>query len=148
MTTTLASPSQVPALEPLTILTILASSLPTELGTEHSPQRYTVPCILSRRVEPAELTLIKGSVVTDRMAADGYPTPTISISDRRLLLHDTSLEELESGLAASLAAALRDVTATVLSDRAHRAESMADLKSREQTRLDGVRARADAIDFV
>lgn len=150
MPTTIASSSSSSSsttLEPLTISHILTSALPTELGTESSPERYTVQCVLSRRVESAELTMLQGPEVSDRLLADGYGSPSLTVSDRRLLVHETNLDELGSGLAASLAAALRYVTATVVAVRERKAESMAELQSREKARAEGVRATASAIDF-
>lgn len=147
MPTTVTSAKVSTALEPLGISHILASALPAELGTESSPGRYTVQCVLSRHVEPAELKMLLSEEIAARLSGDGFPVPTLTVSDRRLLVHDTNLEELDSGLARSIASALRHVTATVVAAMERRAETLAELQTRENARAEGVRATAKAIDF-
>ncbi|GAA1104193.1 hypothetical protein [Nocardiopsis composta] len=146
MTSTRASRTP-PPLESLKVRTILVSALPQELGTADAPERYTVPCVLSRQVEPAEITLIQGPDVEARLRTAGFAAPTLTISDRRLLVHDTNLHELAAGLAGCIASALRHVSETIALDRARRAQTLAELGDREASRIGRVRGLAEAVDF-
>ncbi|MDQ0867861.1 hypothetical protein QFZ70_000334 [Arthrobacter sp. V1I9] len=109
MTTTQALPP-VRVNSPLTLTGILASALPKDLGTARAPSRYVVPVVFSRRPEPRELDLLQGSSISRRLDEAGYSDVELRVSDRRLLITNTNLVDLKSGLAQLLGIILNEVT--------------------------------------
>lgn len=90
MTTTIQT-SPVRADAALTLSGVLASALPHDLHTAQGPTRYTVPAVFSRRPQPREIDLLRGSGVRQELADAGYSHIELSISDRRLLIGNTNL---------------------------------------------------------
>ena len=87
--------TDVSTLGPFAIDHILASELPASLGTAEAPERYVVTAVFSRRPDPLELQMLAAASVTEQLAADGYPGITLMAADRRLLIGNTNLHELE-----------------------------------------------------
>ncbi|HEY0117930.1 MAG TPA: hypothetical protein VGC04_04035 [Cellulomonas sp.] len=102
-----AEASLTPAPDQLRLVSILVSGLPLELGTPEEPARYTVPAVFSRQVTALERTRIEDPATA--LALHAGPDLALEVSDRRLLIKNTTLAELEGGLAAALAATLRDI---------------------------------------
>jgi len=109
-TQTRTSDADVPTLG---LGSVLVGSLPAALMTEAAPERYTVEAVFTRRPERGEITAILGSETRDRLAKAGYPTVEVTISDRRLEIANTNLEELRDGLASVLADRLAEISAGV-----------------------------------
>lgn len=86
---------------------VLASGLPVEVGTGDEPARYTVPAVFSRKVTAEERARIEDPHLAQFLSRSGYLQ--LAVSDRRLLIKNTSLAELKGGLARDLAAALRRI---------------------------------------
>jgi hypothetical protein len=137
-----------PTLLPALALTgVLASALRPDTGTAQGPDRYTVPAVFSRRPEPREIELINSADAARRLHAAGYPRVGLLVSDRRLLITDTSLDELKAGLAHAVAELLREVSGQCARERAARTLELEALGRTEQDRLDAVAAAAAQIRF-
>lgn len=93
----------------LRLVSILVSGLPADLGTPGAPARYTVPAVFSRQVTALEKARIEDPATARGLAPHSGPDLALEVSDRRLLVKNTTLAELQGGLAAALAAALRDI---------------------------------------
>ncbi|MCH6472418.1 hypothetical protein [Sinomonas terrae] len=137
-----------PTLLPALALTgVLASALRPDTGTAQGPARYTVPAAFSRRPEPREAELLNSADAARRLRAAGYPQVGLLVSDRRLLITDTSLGELKAGLAHAVAALLREVSEQCARERAQRTLELAALGRAEQDRLEALDAAAAEIRF-
>jgi hypothetical protein len=88
----------------LRVVSVLESGLPLELGTPLQPAVYTVPLVFSRRVTAPERSLIECPETATRIADQfgGVPSLRLVVSDRRLLVEGTTLEQLRDGLARAL----------------------------------------------
>ncbi len=146
MTTTQALPP-VRVNSPLTLTGILASALPKDLGTARAPSRYVVPVVFSRRPEPRESDLLQGSSISRRLDEAGYSDVELRVSDRRLLITNTNLVDLKSGLAQLLGIILNEVTTQADGERTERAEELDALGIIEEQRLEAIRRAAAEIHF-
>ena len=126
---------------------VLVGSLPAALLTDHAPERYTVEAVFTRRPERDEMTEILGSETRDRLARAGYPTVEVTVSDRRLEIANTNLEELRDGLAEVLADRLAEITAGVRARQDAAAVKFHDAAESEQARAAAVAALAESIAF-
>ncbi|WFR84512.1 hypothetical protein [Arthrobacter sp. Y-9] len=142
MTTT--SDSRSTSLEPLRLQGVLFSGIRDGVEEDPRVEKYTVPAILSRRPTPAERRLMAQVASAGHLAAAGYPDVELILSDRRLDITNTSLEELKSGLALLLGALVRD-----LAERAREAvDSDADFSSRPaESKRERLRRAAAEIQF-
>ncbi|HEY0259757.1 MAG TPA: hypothetical protein VGC18_07895 [Lacisediminihabitans sp.] len=93
--------------------TVLVDSLPTTLLTEEAPDRYTVEVVFTRRPEREEVAGILSGDTRAFLSSAGYPAARLSVSDRRLEIANTSLEELRDGLADILADRLAEISTEV-----------------------------------
>lgn len=123
---------------------VLVGSLPATLLTDQAPDRYTVEALLSRRPERDEVAQILGSGARTILARAGYSTVEVTVSDRRLEIAKTNLEELRDGLADILAARLAEI-----SDHVERPEKDAatPFAVAEQERAAAVAALAESVTF-
>ncbi len=137
----------VSAQEPLRLTSVLVSALPPELGTSAAPDRYTVPVVFSRQVTPEERERIEDPQLAHRLSEHLGAELELVVSDRRLLVRNTSLAELRDGLAAALSAALRELDVQLDAEQSARddAASRRDLEERE--RADAVAREAAQIRF-
>lgn len=126
---------------------VLVGSLPAALLTDHAPERYTVEAVFTRRPERDEVTEILGIETRDRLARAGYPTVEVTVSDRRLEISNTNLEELRDGLAAVLADRLAEISAGVRARQDAAAMKFHDAAETEQARAAAVAALAESITF-
>jgi hypothetical protein len=131
----------------LTLSGVLASALPHDLGTAQGPTRYTVPAVFSRRPQPREIDLLHGAGTKRRLAEAGYSDVDIHVSDRRLLVSNTNLADLKSGLAHLLGLILRDISAQAAQERTDRSEELEALGLVEEQRLEALRRAAADIHF-
>lgn len=112
------APAPTSAPDELRLVSILVSGLPVELGTAGAPARYTVPAVFSRQVTAQERARIEDPATAGGLAQHGDPDLALEVSDRRLLIKNTTLAQLEGGLAAALAATLRDIDRELGAERA------------------------------
>ncbi len=95
--------------EPLLLTTVLFSSLPPNLFTDESPEKYTVDAVFNRRVESSELSAIESFTSLEVLSRSGFGDVALEVQDRRLRIHNTSLEQLRDGLATVIARLLTDI---------------------------------------
>lgn len=134
-------------LAPLGLSAVLVSSLPHTLLTADAPDRYTVEAVFDRRPDAEEVSAIR-SDETHRMMADlGYPDADIEISDRRLRIAGTNLEELRDGLAGVIAKRLADVSLALRSRRDADRALLRAVAGREEDRAAKVAALAESVRF-
>jgi hypothetical protein len=131
----------------LTVLGILDTALPVELGTDRAPERYTVAAVFSRRVSSDEQKAIEDPAVADELAGHGFPGVTLAVSDRRLLIGNTSLAMLENGLAAQIGAILRATHEQLAVEATRRADEAERWRVAEAERAAAVKAEADRVRF-
>ena len=103
------APDRSPSAE-LEVGAILTDALPSTLLTPEAPERYTVSAVFTRRPSRAEIDAIHGNDTRAALTAAGYPTVELRVSDRRLEIANTNLEELNYGLAAAIAERLHDIS--------------------------------------
>jgi len=131
----------------LTLEGVLASALPDGIGTDGGPARYTIPAVFSRRPFPRELELIKDFGIAGRLAEAGYPGVELEVSDRRLLILNTNLDELKSGLASLVGGVLRELSEQTLRERHAEEDELDALGRREESRREEIRQAAAEIHF-
>ncbi|WP_231902631.1 hypothetical protein [Microbacterium sp. TNHR37B] len=127
---------------------VLVGSLPAALMTDEAPDRYTVEAVFTRRPERDEIEQILGSETRARLASAGYPAVEVAISDRRLEIANTNLEELRDGLGSVLADRLAEISAGVRATRDAAAGRFRDAAVVEQARAASVTALAGSVTFL
>lgn len=137
----------VSTLGPFAIDHIVASELPASLGTAEAPERYVVTAVFSRRPDPFELQMLAAASVTEQLAADGYPGIVLTAADRRLLIGNTNLHELESGLAQRIGEILADIGTQVATLRASHDLERVRLAEQESDRAAAIVKLANRISF-
>lgn len=139
MSTTTTTPTTTrqpgPESEELRLLSVLESGLPPELGTAHEPPTYTVAIVFSRQVTREEKARIEAPETARRLAAESGADPSLrlAVSDRRLLVEHTTLDQLRDGLATALAATMREIGTELRAERTARAAD-AEVRSVEERR--------------
>jgi hypothetical protein len=131
----------------ITLNGIVASALPWNLGTAKGPSKYTVMVALSRRAEPYEIDLVQASSTMRRLRNAGYEGVGISIAGRRLAVENTNLEQLRAGLARELARLFRDLSTTILAQKAERRSEFEALVLLERDRREAMEALAAEVHF-
>jgi YbbR domain-containing protein len=126
---------------------VLVGSLPATLLTDDAPDRYTVEAVLTRQADRDEVAAIQGSAMRDELTAAGYPTVELHVSDRRLEISNTNLEELRDGLAAVLVDQLASISLALRADRDAAALRFSEASERETQRAAAVAALADSVNF-
>lgn len=129
----------------LALVSVLASGLPAELGTPEEPALYTVPAVFSRRVTPQERARIEDPATAAQLMAEtgAGPRLELTVSDRRLLISNTSLSQLQAGLAAAIGQMLNSLGQELRTARAERA-SAAEVRLADETQRAGAVARMAA----
>jgi len=145
--TTTATTSDTLERSPLGLRSIMVGSLPVSLLTPDAPERYTVEAVFSRRPEREEVDGVLGESTRRHLAESGYPTAQLTISDRRLEIANTNLEELRDGLAAVLAVRLAEISSEVAAARLVVAARSQEASRVEHRRAAEVVALADSIRF-
>ncbi len=126
---------------------VLVGSLPAKLMTDEAPDRYTVEAVFTRQADRDEVAAIHDGATRDYLSAKGYPTVELHVSDRRLEIHNTNLEELRDGLAQVIAEHLSEMTAAIRAAREVASARFNDASQREQTRAAAVAALAESVTF-
>lgn len=132
---------------PLGLSSVLVASLPATLLTDAAPDRYTVEAIFTRRPDPDEVSAIIGEETRALLARSGSPEVSLAVSDRRLEIAGTSLEQLRDGLAELLSARLAEISAAVDSRRQEEAVRFQDAAEHEHERAAAVTALAESVTF-
>lgn len=132
---------------PLGLGTVLVGSLPAKLMTDEAPDRYTVEAVFTRQADRDEVTAIHDCTTRDYLSTRGYPTVELHVSDRRLEIYNTNLEELRDGLAQVIAEHLSEMTATIRAEREVASARLNDASEREQARAAAVAALAESVTF-
>lgn len=126
---------------------VLVGSLPVALMTDEAPDRYTVEAVFTRRPERDEVTQILDGATRDFLAEAGYPGVEVTVSDRRLEIANTSLEELRDGLAAVLAERLTQISEGVRAGRDAAIARFQIAAESERVRAAAVAALAESVTF-
>lgn len=139
--------TQLKTADSLGLTSVLVGSLPDTLMTDAAPERYTVEAVLSRKVQPVEVAAIEGPDVSGHLAASGYPAIQLHVSDRRLVISNTNLEELRDGLASVIADQLERVSGDEREARERAASDRQAASEREHERAAAVVALASSVTF-
>lgn len=131
----------------LGLRTILIDSLPPTLLTNEAPDRYTVDAVFNRRPHREEVEAILGDATRAMLSGRGYPTVELSVSDRRLEIANTNLEELRDGLAAVLAECLAEISIDSQARRLLAAARFQGVTERELARAKAVAAVIRSVVF-
>ncbi|WP_404436761.1 hypothetical protein LG322_00370 [Microbacterium aerolatum] len=115
--------------------------------TDEAPDRYTVEAVFTRRPGRDEITEILGSETRERLAKAGYSTVEVTISDRRLEIANTNLEELRDGLGGVLADRLAEITEGARAKQDAAAIRFREAAAGEQDRAASVVALAESVTF-
>ncbi len=126
---------------------VLVGSLPAALMTDDAPERYTVETVFTRRPQKDEVAAILDGETRDFLTRAGYPTVEVAVSDRRLEIANTNLEELRDGLAAVLMDRLAEISERVRAVRDAAEVRMKDAADHEHTRAAAVVALAESVHF-
>lgn len=129
----------------LAVVSVLASGLPPELGTPEEPALYTVPAVFSRRVTPQERARIEDPTLAARLMGETGAGPglELTVSDRRLLISNTNLSQLQAGLATAIGQMLNNLGKELRAARAERA-SAAEVRMTDERQRAGAVARIAA----
>lgn len=133
----------------LRLVSVLTTGLPAELGTPDEPALYTVPAVFSRQVSDTERQRIEDPATARALAEQAGSSPglELAVSDRRLLIKNTSLAQLTGGLAAAIATMLDQLGRELLAETDRRTEAAEVLRTDEQERFDAVAKAAAAVHF-
>jgi hypothetical protein len=133
----------------LRVVSILASGLPATLRTPDEPSLYTVPAVVSRQVTAQERARIEDPETARLLAAEVGLAPglELSVSDRRLLIGNTTLTQLDQGLAAAIGRMLVRLEDELLEAKDVRDQAAAEHQSDELERLAAIAHQAEQIRF-
>ncbi|HEY0248821.1 MAG TPA: hypothetical protein VGC45_11235 [Gryllotalpicola sp.] len=127
---------------------LLPGMLPSALGSDFAPLRYTVVAEFTRPPTSTELAMIAGTLPRQRLSAAGYVEASITTRDRRLEIHDTNLDELAEGLATTVDTLLNDISRSAAAQDTEAETEAARLAQQEHDRAAYVTTAAAAITFV
>jgi hypothetical protein len=133
----------------LRLVSVLASGLPTDLGTPTEPALYTVPAVFSRQVTPQERARIEDPATARLLEEDTGAGPglELAVSDRRLLIVNTTLGQLKDGLAAAIGEMLTRLGQDLLTEQDRRTAAAKVAQTGEIERLEAVAQAAAEIRF-
>ncbi len=126
---------------------VLIGSLPATLLTDGAPDRYMVEVDFTRRPAADEVTQILDRDMHQFLVQVGYPAVTVTVSDRRLEIANTSLEELRDGLAGLLSERLAAISHSMLARRGADAAKFEASVAHEHDRSAAVVALAQSVVF-
>lgn len=127
---------------------VLVDTLPSTLLTSDAPERYTVSAVFTRRPSRGEIDAIHDGATRDALTTAGYPTAELRVSDRRLEISNTNLEELGDGLASAIAERLHVISVKSAADHDRFAAELLEKTQRETDRAALVVLAAAAVSFV
>lgn len=126
---------------------VLVGSLPAGLMTDDPPPRYTVEAVFTRRPGKEEVRDVLGESTRELLAHSGYPDVELTVSDRRLEIHNTTLEELRDGLAELIALRLAEISERIRSEKEASDDSARTFAARELERAAAVATLAETVVF-
>ncbi|MFK4789465.1 hypothetical protein [Microbacterium sp. ZW T5_56] len=126
---------------------VLVASLPVALMTDHSPARYSVEVVFSRRPEHDEVKGLLGARTLEVLTDAGYPEVRLAVADRRLIISNTTLEELRDGLAGILAGRVDEISSEIQAVRSQAAAHWREAAVVEESRVAAVTALAGSVTF-
>ncbi|UAJ81743.1 hypothetical protein IT072_21045 (plasmid) [Leifsonia sp. ZF2019] len=126
---------------------VLSDALPSTLLTPNAPERYTVSAVFTRRPSRGEIDSIHDSDTRSALTAAGYSTVELRVSDRRLEISNTNLEELSGGLAGVIAEQLHIISVKSQAEHDAFAAEVLDRTQRETDRAALVALAAAAVAF-
>lgn len=132
---------------PLGLTSILSGSLPPSLGTLDAPESYQVDAVFNRRPQSEEVSAIHSPDSLKALSAAGYPSVTLHVSDRRLEIKNTNLDQLEDGLATFLADHLASITENLQVERLAQQARLASAAEAEGSRAEAIGTKAARIAF-
>lgn len=132
---------------PLGLTSILSGSLPPSLGTLDAPESYQVDAVFNRRPQSEEVSAIHSPDSLKALSAAGDPSVTLHVSDRRLEIKNTNLDQLEGGLATFLADHLASITENLQMERLAQQARLASAAEAEGSRAEAIGAKAARIAF-
>lgn len=133
--------------DPLTVGSVLMDSLPGTLFTDEAPEKYMVAAVFNRRPEPEEIQAVLGHTVKQQLASAGYPNVELGVSNRRLEISNTCLEELRDGLASAIAGALAQQNERLQHQRRAAAAQFKKETDEETQRVQAVQNLASSVSF-
>lgn len=98
----------------LALTSVVASGLPASLGTDAAQRFYDVPAVFNRRPNPEEIAALEGSGSHHLLQRAGYPDVTLAVHDRRLIIGNTNLGQLERGLSTAIANLVHQISSNAL----------------------------------
>lgn len=98
----------------LSLTSVVASGLPTSLGTDAAERFYDVPAVFNRRPNPREIAALEGAASHLWLERAGYRDVTLAVQDRRLIIGNTDLDQLERGLATAIANLIHEISTDAL----------------------------------
>jgi hypothetical protein len=122
----------------LALTSVVASGLPTTLGTDAAERFYDVPAVFNRQPNPQEIAALEGSASHHSLERAGYRDVTLAVHDRRLIIGNTNLGQLERGLATAIANLIQEISTDALT-------AMRQSRADAQTAQDAQVARAQDI---
>ena len=131
----------------LGLRSVLVGSLPPALLTSSAPDRYTVEAVFTRRPEPDEVTQILGNDTRTFLSEHHHPTVELTVSDRRLGIANTNLEELRDGLAGLIAERLAEISTEVKAKHVLAVAQSKIASELELNRAAAVVKLAESVDF-
>lgn len=131
----------------LGLRSLLLGSLPDTLLTADAPDRYTVEAVFTRRPEREEIAEILGGDTRRFLSHAGFPAVEVAVSDRRLEIANTNLEELRDGLGRALGARLAEISDAARLQRDDAAERNVNAATVERHRTEQVAALASSVTF-
>lgn len=126
---------------------VLTDALPSTLLTPAAPERYTVAVVFTRRPSRAEIDAIHDPTTHQTLTAAGYPVPELRVSDRRLEIANTNLQELTDGLAAAIAERLHVISVDTAAAHERFEAELMEKSQRETDRAALVALAAAAVTF-
>ncbi|WP_307805232.1 hypothetical protein [Microbacterium sp. BLY] len=132
---------------PLGLGSVLVGSLPATLMTDNAPDRYTVEAVFTRQADRDEVAAIHDASTRDYLKSSGFPTVELRVSDRRLEIANTNLEELRDGLANVIADHLAAITLNLRAERELAALRFSEATELEQRRAAAVADLAESVTF-
>jgi len=127
---------------------VQVGSLPAALMTDHSPARYSVEAVFTRRPEHNEVKGLLGTRTLEVLAEAGYSDVRLAVADRRLIISNTTLEELRDGLASVLADRIAQVSSEIQMERSLVLARRREAAVVEESRVAAVTELAGSVTFV
>ncbi|GAA1964301.1 hypothetical protein [Microbacterium deminutum] len=126
---------------------VLVASLPATLMSDGAPDRYTVEAVFTRRPDAEEVKQILDGDMRRFLTQVGYPTVEVTVSDRRLEIANTNLEELRDGLAGLLSERLAAISHSMHARRDAAAAKFEEAAEHEHERAAAVADLAESVVF-